>query len=934
MLNQKDKINIFIVIFETLTIFVAIGLLYRMNSHNIQLTEKYHERISMLQVADRLRQSSDDLTHFARTYAVTGDREFRNRYFTTLDIRNGDIARPLHYEAIYWDLPKELRELRHPPTEKISLKELISQLPFEKYELKQLNTSEANSNDLVDLEIRVFQAIENNEQALAIQLLHSKDYYRAKEKIMAPIDRFMIHLNERTETAVETIESKIQSSYTMFLITSAIFLFGNILIFTYLHRRNREEHDEKRKLIEKSSTLAEELQVINAKLENIVQERTEELESEKKRYKSLLDLSSDGIFIVNSEGYVTEYSNKAREMLGYSDDEFSTLHISDWDQNYTKEELIEILKNIPSESYTLESEHTRKDGSKYYASISAVKIRVNGEELLYSSVRDITDEKQLQEKVISQKESLLKLNEELTLAKQRADDSAKSLLGIINDILDFSKIEAGKLTIEKVNFDLFKVVDNAINLIELKAHEKNIEMIVSYDPELGKQFYGDSLRIGQILINLLGNAVKFTEDGEIALYIEPQSKDIVRFEVRDTGIGLSDEQKSRLFKSFSQADGSTTRRYGGTGLGLSISKQLVELMDGKIWVESELGRGSSFIFELELPKVIDHRNYNIFSDKRVLIVDDNSSWHDILTHTLELFQLQIEHSYSGQDAINKIVNQEREYDAILMDWNMPRLDGIETSKIITEKLGVQTQPVIMVSSFRQESIAKLAKDVGIDIFLQKPINPSYLNDILSSIFLKNIDFKSVTKSSKKSLKGEIDLLNGSHILLVEDNAINQEIVTGLLANSGINIDIADNGKVAIERYRNSPEKYELILMDLQMPIMGGLEATTIIREEDRDIPIIALTANAMREDLEKTEEIGMNEHINKPINVERLYEVLLKYISKKRTPKEEVAQTTKKDADLLQFNTIDTEIGLSYLADDREFYIKLVKYPAVNGEAS
>jgi PAS domain S-box-containing protein len=507
---------------------------------------------------------------------------------------------------------------------------------------------------------------------------------------------------------------------------------------------------------------------------------------------------------------------------------------------------------------------------------------------------------------------------------QKIDNSAKTLLTIINDILDFSKIEAGKLTIEKIDFNLFEVIDNVISTIEFKTHEKNLELIISYAQNLGKHFHGDSLRISQILINLLGNAVKFTLSGEVGVYISKSSKNRVRFEVKDTGIGLTKEQQSKLFNSFSQADGSTTRKYGGTGLGLSISKQLSELMGGKIWVESEIGVGSSFIFEIELQKVeVKRSDFTIFKGKRVLIVDDNSSWHKILKNTLTQFGLSVDAVSSGDEALDILQGCTNKYDVILMDWNMPKLDGIQSTKLI-RKSCTQSSPttVIMVSAFRQESIIKQAFDAGIEIFLQKPINPSILNDTLSKVFAQDIQIKEITNNKNYGIKKDIKTLNQSKILLVEDNEINQEIIIGLLEKSGIKIDIASNGKEAIKLFKQNSD-YELILMDLQMPIMGGIEATQIIRTEDKNIPIIALTANAMKEDIERTKQAGMQEHLNKPIEVYKLYSTLLKYISKKIN-NEELIVNRYDTIQIPSFNTIDTVLGLSHLANNKKLYLKIL----------
>ncbi|MEA1982195.1 MAG: response regulator, partial [Campylobacterota bacterium] len=499
---------------------------------------------------------------------------------------------------------------------------------------------------------------------------------------------------------------------------------------------------------------------------------------------------------------------------------------------------------------------------------------------------------------------------------EKIDNSAKSLLSIINDILDISKIEAGKLAIEKSEFDLFKTIESIVDLIEHKAHEKNLELIVSYERDVDKYYHGDSLRLSQIITNLMGNAVKFTSEGEVGIYVKRIEKNRYRFEVNDTGIGLTQEQQSKLFKPFMQADGSTTREYGGTGLGLRISKQLVEMMDGSIWIESEYGKGSKFIFEIELEELTREHHYNMFSDKRVLIVDDNRTWHDILSSTLMTFSIEADHAYSGSEAIEKLKGCGADYDLVLLDWNMPGLDGIETI-IELEKVCGKKHPIaiIMVSAFRQESISKLAKEVGVDFFLQKPVNPSLLNDALSTIFLENHKIKESTEELDDTLKHNVDVLDGVNILLAEDNKTNQFVVMGLLEDSGVEIEIANNGEEAVALYKANPQKYALILMDLQMPVMDGFEATKIIRELNKKIPIIALTANAMVEDIERTQKAGMQEHVNKPINVDKLYQALIKHIEKSSDQKAPIKQ---------EMGHVDIDKGLAFVKKNQATYKRVV----------
>jgi predicted ATPase/signal transduction histidine kinase/DNA-binding response OmpR family regulator len=504
---------------------------------------------------------------------------------------------------------------------------------------------------------------------------------------------------------------------------------------------------------------------------------------------------------------------------------------------------------------------------------------------------------------------------------EKIDTSAKNLLTIINDILDFSKIEAGKLKLENIEFDLFSIVDNTINLIELDAHEKNLEVIVSYSSGIGKNFKGDPLRLSQIIVNLLTNAVKFTQSGEVSLYIDKISKNRLQFKVKDTGLGLTIEEQESLFQSFSQADSTTTRKYGGTGLGLSISKELVHLMNGEIWVESVKGEGSSFIFEVNLIELENIRTYVEFTNKKVLVVDDNKTWHEILQTLLFQFGLEADVAFSGREALGMINKCNNKYDIILMDWNMPGLDGIETTKLINKECILSNTPptVIMVSAFRQDAIISLAKDVGIDIFLQKPVNPSILNDLLCTIFEYDIksNYKKVTLSGLP-IK-DISKLCKCFILLVEDNKINQEIILGLLDNDDIHIDIANNGEEAILLYEKG--KYDLILMDIQMPIMDGYEATEIIREKDKDIPIIALSANVMKEDIQKTKSVGMNELLNKPISIDKLYSVLLKYLVSKSI---EVLEPSTFHS-LFSFKTIDAKKGLGHMGENEVLYKKILK---------
>jgi two-component system sensor histidine kinase/response regulator len=491
--------------------------------------------------------------------------------------------------------------------------------------------------------------------------------------------------------------------------------------------------------------------------------------------------------------------------------------------------------------------------------------------------------------------SHLALKTELT-SKQRdyiskVQSSGNSLLGIINDILDFSKIEAGKLDMESINFQLEEVLDNLTNLIGLKTGEKGLELLFNFDQDIPTGLIGDPLRLGQILINLCNNAVKFTETGEIVLNIssieKSESETTLQFSVQDTGIGLTEEQQSKLFQAFSQADSSTTRKYGGTGLGLTISKKLSEMMGGKIWVESEPGVGSTFIFTavfgLHAQKQKTLLPEHDMRGKRVLLVDDKQISREILNEMLESMTFNVSQASTGEDGLAEVKRADKDdkpYELVIMDWQMPGMDGITASKQIKE-LNLSLEPkIIMVTAYGREEIIQQVEDTRLDGFLVKPVNRSLLFDATMQAFGAKGDKSQVVRAKKDKFTEELKGIKGAHVLLAEDNEINQQVARELLEQASFVVKIANNGKEALEMAEREP--YDVILMDIQMPEMSGFEATKEIRnlESDfRNVPIIAMTAHAMAGDREKSIEAGMNDHVTKPINPHELFEALLKWIN-------------------------------------------------------
>jgi signal transduction histidine kinase/DNA-binding response OmpR family regulator/HPt (histidine-containing phosphotransfer) domain-containing protein len=471
---------------------------------------------------------------------------------------------------------------------------------------------------------------------------------------------------------------------------------------------------------------------------------------------------------------------------------------------------------------------------------------------------------------------------------KKIQQSGQHLLGIINDILDFSKIEAGKLSVENIDFDLEKVLDNVSNLISEKAVAKGLELIFDIDPGVSTQAKGDPLRLGQILINFCNNAVKFTEHGEIVVKSRVDQEDdfgqLVRFAVSDTGIGLTEEQMGRLFQAFEQADTSTTREHGGTGLGLAISKKLAHLMGGEVGVSSVINQGSTFWFTARLEKSaapkIRHARPEL-RGRRVLIIDDNSQAREVLSSMLAGMTFLVHEAPSGQEGIELVrqaASAGRPYDVVFVDWQMPGIDGFETGHRIRELAKDGTSPhLVMVTAYGREEVLKKAGESFFESVLIKPVTPSMLFDSVVEV-LSAHDEKAGEARANSTDENGLARIRGARLLLVEDNELNREVALGLLEDAALVIDTAENGQIAVQKIAET--KYDLVLMDMQMPVLDGLAATRAIRANPKThhLPIVAMTANAMASDREKCLSAGMNDHIAKPIDPDQLFAALLRWI--------------------------------------------------------
>jgi signal transduction histidine kinase/DNA-binding response OmpR family regulator len=522
----------------------------------------------------------------------------------------------------------------------------------------------------------------------------------------------------------------------------------------------------------------------------------------------------------------------------------------------------------------------------------------------------------------------------------KIQSSAQALLGLINDILDFSKIEAGKLDMETIEFSLGDVFDHLSTLLSDKALDKSLELLFSVDKEVPAHLMGDPLRLGQILTNLGNNAIKFTEKGEIIISVKMIEQKpnyvVLQFSVKDSGIGLNQEQIGKLFKEFSQADSSTSRKYGGTGLGLTISKKLTEMMKGRIWVESKPGNGSSFIFTATFG-LVDEPKKKILSPSidlhgmKVLVVDDNAAAREILQETLKSFSFTVSVASSGQEGINLLEKAVRDqpYELLLMDWKMPGMDGVEASKLIKNNSKLPKIPtIIILTAYSKDEVMHKAKGVELDGFLTKPINPSMLLDSIMEVFGKKVD-KRVRRGADSQVDAKtLKAIQGAKVLLVDDNEINREIGIEILEQAGLYVTTANDGEKAIEKIAKS--EFDCILMDIQMPIMDGYTATRIIRKDTQfnNLPIIAMTANAMEEDKKQATESGMNDHVAKPIDVKRLFDVLTKWINIPEERRiEKITDNTDEITESIiipDLDGINTEIGLNRVGGNTKLYLKIL----------
>jgi signal transduction histidine kinase/DNA-binding response OmpR family regulator/HPt (histidine-containing phosphotransfer) domain-containing protein/CHASE3 domain sensor protein len=542
--------------------------------------------------------------------------------------------------------------------------------------------------------------------------------------------------------------------------------------------------------------------------------------------------------------------------------------------------------------------------------------------------------------------SHLALKTELS-AKQRdyvgkIHNAGTSLLAVINDILDFSKIEAGRLDLESIDFALDDVIGSVTTLTAQKAHDKGLEFLIHVAPGIPDRLVGDPVRLGQILTNCVNNAVKFTERGEVRVNIDlldrTGEKVELKFSVRDTGIGMTPEQSAKLFQPFTQADMSTTRKHGGTGLGLTISRRLVELMGGRIWLESAAGVGTTFYFTAWLGAGDVVASRRIVPDRlahlRALVVDDNAAAREILQEPLSTVVSRVDVVASGKDAIAAIQRHDPSdpYDIVFMDWRMPGMDGLQASRHIKSDETLRHHPaIVLVTAFGREEVREEAERLELDGFLLKPITKSMIVDTLVNVFAQaHAEVPGVAESQSTRLAG-------ARILLTEDNEINQQIAVELLEGAGAMVTVANNGREAVEILTTGPQAppFDVVLMDLQMPEMDGYQATARLRADRQlaSLPVIAMTAHATIEERQRCLAAGMNDHVAKPIDPAILFDTVARFYEPARRTREPPQSSRPSSADgvvadpdrLPAISGLDTTDGLARVGGNSRLYLKLLR---------
>jgi PAS domain S-box-containing protein len=680
------------------------------------------------------------------------------------------------------------------------------------------------------------------------------------------------------------------------------------------------------------------------------------IEEQKELYETLFYKSPDAYFIMDiNSGTIKDCNIAGQEILRGSKDEIVGLRADEVSPMYQPDGSLSIDSVAQKISGAIEYGkirfewvHKRLDGEEFWAEVTAGVVRIYGEDSIFVTWRDISENKLLEEGILKVKDEAVKANRaksqflanmsheirtplngiigltELVLDTKlspiqkdylsKSKQSSLALLNVINDILDYSKIEAGKLDIVDSEFRVNELLKNISGLFGYKIYQKGLDFAYNIDKNVPDILIGDALRITQIINNLLGNSVKFTQNGYIVLAIDMIDRDEsdikLKFSIKDSGIGINEEKKKKLFRAFEQGDNSTTKEYGGTGLGLMISKQLVELMGGEIWFDSRVDEGSEFSFVLSLGYIsrIKSRDLDLshLAQSKFIIVEDNELERQYLRKILESWKIDVSEASDGDEAYSML--DKNHYDYMLLDWKMPKVDGVELLLKLKEK-SISIPKIVMVTAYEKKELISSAKekDVEIEKVLEKPYTPSTLYNAISDNSISTIE-------DIVDINRELKLKETKKVLIVEDNTTNQIVATKMLQKVGFDTVIANNGQEAVDMCKDSI--FDIIFMDLQMPVLDGFDATKEIRDMGITTPIIALSAAVMQKDKELTKEAGMDNHIAKPINKSELYEIIKSYFDT-----DEIDVVDSSSDNLIKIDGIDIQKLYSAMDnDEKEVY--------------
>ncbi|KPA18334.1 two-component hybrid sensor and regulator [Candidatus Magnetomorum sp. HK-1] len=672
-----------------------------------------------------------------------------------------------------------------------------------------------------------------------------------------------------------------------------------------------------------------------SKMQQAINDKINNMHEVQQKYQSIFENAVEGIFQVTAKGQFLNANPSMAKIMGYknpdqliqSSRDKETIHFL---QKYDLKNLTEILKKYGQVS-NFEIQIIKKDKTEIWCALMARIERDESGKMKYieGSLVDISEriernkaenEKKAAESANKSKsEFLANMSHEirtpmngivgmvelllmLDLTPRQKEYiegiscSAKSLLTVINDILDYSKIEAGKLVIESVPFHLRQILEQIGQLMAVQIRNKDVDVMVHYPTNLPLSFIGDPTRIQQIVSNLAGNAIKFTEKGHVLIQVEQLKKlennCTLLFQVIDTGIGLSDDNQKKIFNKFTQADGSTTRKFGGTGLGLSICKQLVEMMGGNIGVKSQLNQGTTFYFTLDLPisekQKIPKTKFDV-SKLSILVVDDNVINQNIIQEYCQAWQMKCETVNNAKQALAILKDSKNSFDVAIIDLHMPEINGIQLAEFIFEEKYNEEMSLILLTSELITDNTYNQADHLFKAILNKPVRFSLLYETLTGI---NNTYSEISKKEQKEV---LTMFNDLNVLLVEDNAMNQKVAEGLLTNMGCEVTLAENGRIALKIFET--KSFDIIFMDGNMPEMDGFETTIHIRKKEAlqgsHTPIVAMTALAMEHDRKKCINSGMDDFISKPINTEAIQKILIKYCSKKQQYQKKLINESK-----------------------------------------